>query len=81
MKRIITLIAFAIIANGCAYTKFSLPGGGSFKRVSLGTDIGIKRIEVGTNGTASVEGIMSKQAQTAAMVTEAAVSAAIKGAK
>lgn len=67
--------------TGCAVTKFALPGGGKFSRYSVGTDVGVQLIEIGTNGTATVKGIMSKQAQTAAMVTEAAVTAAIKGAK
>lgn len=73
MKNLLILLA-SLTCSGCVYTKYE-SSGTTLTRISLFGNQSVGKLDM-KNGT--MEGYVSEQAQAAALVTEAAISAAIK---
>jgi len=77
-------LGLVLATTGCTFTKVSRKPDGSWaiRRVSFLQKVEIPEVEIGTNGTTLLRGYRSDGGnQAAAAVTEAAVTAAIKGMK
>jgi len=83
----LTLLTFVtLVATGCQVLTYTSPTGERFTRSSLGANISIQSlaIEAGTNGAlrrVELRGYQNDSSQAMGAVTEAAVRAAIQGAK
>jgi hypothetical protein len=82
----LTLLALLpIAATGCSLISYTSPTGERFTRSSLGvnTSVSSLSVETGTNGVRRVElrGYQNDSSQALGTVTEAAVRAALQGAK
>ncbi len=79
------LTALALLATGCTVLSYTGPAGERFTRGSLGANTSISSLtfEAGTNGVRRVDlrGYQNDSAQALSAVTEAAVRAALAGAK
>lgn len=64
------LLLAGCVVTGCSHTKLQMPNGGKFSRTALGTDLGLQEASVSTNGTVTVKGLVSQQAQTAGAIAE-----------
>ena len=85
-RTLLTLLTLLTLAGtGCQVLTYSSPNGERFMRSSLGanTSISSLAVESGTNGVRRVElrGYQNDASQALGTVTEAAVKAAIQGAK
>jgi hypothetical protein len=74
-----------LLSGGCAVMRYRGPEGESFSRVALGTRTGLSSllVQTGTNGTRTIElrGYNTDSLSALGAVTEAAVRAAVTGAK
>jgi hypothetical protein len=82
----LTLLALlTLAATGCSLISYTSPTGERFTRSSLGvnTSVSSLSVETGTNGVRRVElrGYQNDSSQALGTVTEAAVRAALQGAK
>jgi len=78
MKRLIT-IPLLLLAVGCTHTKYTDSAGNSLTRTSFGTTQNIGRLAVKAGDKELVlEGYSNEQAQVAAAVVSAAISAVKK---
>jgi hypothetical protein len=80
-----TMIAAAVTLGGCTVVSYSNANGEHFSRLSLGASTAIAGLEVqsGTNGLRQLrlQGYQNENSQALGTVTEAAVRAALQGAK
>jgi hypothetical protein len=78
-------LSLLLPASGCAVMRYHGPEGESFSRVALGTRTGLSSllVQTGTNGIRTVElrGYNTDSLSALGAVTEAAVRAAVTGAK
>jgi hypothetical protein len=88
MKKVtlITLVTAASVAlTGCQFLSYRSPTGETFTRTSLGANISVSSLSVesDTNGVRRVDlrGYQNDSTQALGTVTEAAVRAALQGAK
>ena len=82
----VTLLSLlAATVCGCQMVSYHSPSGETFSRSALGVNVSISSlsVETGTNGMRHVEmrGYQNDTSQTAGVVTEAAVKAALSSAK
>ncbi len=77
--RSVLFLASLLFLTGCVYTSLEAPGGVKLKRLAVGTGTQIGELSIPTaQGSATLKGYTSEQAQVAAAVVEAAISAAKK---